>query len=98
MEIKEFKRALHNDLKAHNFTTLKNQERILMESNGQRIERKNLAKLIQMDTVLSGYHRSIRQVLRTSNHDSLEDLVTYYQRHEQENFTKFTYITDLNDE
>ena len=98
LEMKEFSRILHHDEKLHGFMALKNKERQLMESHAQRMERKNLFKLHQMDRVLASYQQSLREILKVSEFDSMHRLVASYNGQEQANFALFRTITDLNNE
>jgi hypothetical protein len=98
LEMKEFTRVLHHDAKLHGFMGLKNRERELMESHAQRTERKNLAKLYEMDLTLASYQQSLKEILALSHFDSMERLVASYNAREQDNFSCFKCITDLNHE
>jgi len=98
LEMKEFTRVLHHDAKLHGFMGLKNKERELMENYLQRCERKNVAKLREMDMTLHNYHQSLRQILNLSGYDNMHRLVSNYNVQEQENFSMFKCSTDLNHE
>lgn len=56
------------------------------------------AKEKQLDDLLLAYKISFRDLLRLANTHDVETLVQSYMAQEQQNFARFKYISDLNNE
>ncbi|XP_063240883.1 outer dynein arm-docking complex subunit 1 [Bacillus rossius redtenbacheri] len=96
-EMRELQRQLDHDSRLQEFLSVKGQTRVMADLEERERQRKQSEKEAQ-EQMIATYQEILRKIKECCNETDVEKLSAHYAKQEEENFTIFNYVNELNNE
>ncbi|KAA0195584.1 Outer dynein arm protein 1 [Fasciolopsis buskii] len=101
-EVRELKRIIDHDEQLHKFMTIKSNERMEWKREAEKRRQKHGADgeiaRKQQQKKIEEYSQALNRIQEITETEDVDNILRIYRRKEEDNFTIFNYVTELNNQ